>query len=134
MTDVIDLVVGDLLGGDDADPWAATEPANVGLVTVGFGRGGEVAQVAPEDNDLILHAAAGAAGEELADRQGGAAVAHLVEVFAGHVMDRENLHAVDFIDAVTRGAEGVAAAEPLEEVAHLIGEDVVVAHVFDDGE
>ena len=49
-------------------------------------------------------------------------------------MDRDDLHAVDLVDAVARGAEGGTATEPLDEVAHLVGEDVAVAEIVNRGE
>ena len=134
LTDVVDLVVGHLLRGDHADPRTAAEPAHVGVVAVGFAQCAEVAHIAPEDNSLVLHPAAGAAGEKLADRQGRAFVAGLVEVFAGLVVDRDDLHAVDLVDAVAGSAEGGAASEPLDEGTHLVGEDVAVTHVVDRGQ
>ena len=70
----------------------------------------------------------------MADGAGGALILHLIEVGAGFVVDREDLHAIDLIDAVAGGAEGGAAAEPLDEVTHLVGEDVAVTHVVNRGE
>ena len=49
-------------------------------------------------------------------------------------MDRDDLHAVDLIDPVAGRAEGSAAAEPLDEMAHLVGKDVAVTHVVDRGQ
>ena len=131
---VADLVVGNLLGSDHANPWAGGEPAHIVAVAGSLGIAGEVAHVAPKDGDLILHATARAAGEELAHGEARASVARLVEVFGGGVVNREDIHAVDPVDAVTRGAKGGGAAEPFYEMPHLVGKGMRVTHSSDHTE
>ena len=49
-------------------------------------------------------------------------------------MDRDDFHAVDLINPVAGRDEGRATAEPLDEMAHLVGKHVAVAHSLDGGE
>ena len=130
----MDLTRGDLPGGDQADPRTAGQPADVGVIAGGFGVAGELIKVAPEDNDLVLRAAAGAAGEKLAKRQWRTLVERAVQVIAGHIVNGENFQPIDFIETVPRGAQSVAPAEPLDEVTHLVGEGVAVPHALDHGQ
>ena len=134
LSNVIDLAIGHLLCGDHADPRSAAKPPDVGVVAVGLGQGAEIPHVPPENGGLILDATAGPAREQLPQRHRRAFVSGLIQIFACLVMDRDDFHAVDLIDPVAGRAEGSAAAEPLDEMTHLVGKHVAVAHLLDGGE
>ena len=68
LSDVVDLVVGDLLCGDHADPRPAAKPPDVGVVAVGLSQGAEIPHVPPEDSGLILDVTKGPAREQLPQR------------------------------------------------------------------
>ena len=77
---------------------------------------------------MILHVAACTAREKLPERQGRTFVEGLVEVFGGKVVDGENLHVAHLVEAEAIRAKGRGAAEPLEEMPHLVGEGVGISH------
>ena len=80
---------------------------------------------------MILDVAATATGEKLADGKAGALVESLVEVFGGEVMNGEDFHVADLVDSEAVGPEGRGAAKPFDEVAHLIGKNVLISHGID---
>ena len=48
-------------------------------------------------------------------------------------MNGEDFHVADLVDAEAAVPEGRGATEPFDEVAHLIGKNVLISHGFDLG-
>ena len=48
-------------------------------------------------------------------------------------MNGEDFHVADLVDAEAVGSEGRGAAKPFDEVAHLIGENVLISQGFNLG-